>query len=43
MVITVMVRGHGRAKICRSLLVKLTQWEKGESLPGVQPLPMHFF
>lgn len=42
MVITVMVRGLGWAKICRSLLVKLTKWEKGESLPGVQPLPIYF-
>lgn len=43
MVITVMVRGHGGAKIFRSLLVKLAQWEKEENLPGIRPLPICFF
>lgn len=43
MVITVMVKGHGQAKICRSLLEKLIQWEKAGNLPGVQALPVYFF
>lgn len=43
MVITVIVKGYRQAKICRSLLEKQLQWEKGDNLPGIQALPVYFF